>query len=224
MDIPILGELIKSSSEKAGKKIAVHLDKVLGLDQGGKGLGDEILFTNAISQLSVDESEQIRKFEAELSVKTKEEVKKLISLEVADGIRLLTCLRVFVAYLLRDTAKQMKEINKAGKDKTVEEAYLKFDYSATTSFIKCLLSVSTTDEKIKFLYNRSIFSTIEKEKKPSPAAEFFASAKEKATKVAGEAAEAVKKSAKKNADDINFGEKAKSFRARAEEYYNNSKK
>ncbi|MEI8175078.1 MAG: hypothetical protein WCG28_03965 [bacterium] len=229
------GEIVKkiftSLGEKVGekviKKVENQLNKFFSLDESGKGLGDEILFTSAVCQLSDDEAEKISLFEDEVSKKTKEEIKSLTGLEV-DGIRLLTALRVFVAFVLKDAARQVKVTDKTDVKKPLEESYLKFDYTITSKFFRCLLSKNTTDERIKFLYNRSVFSTVTI-KKQSEAEEFFSEAKDTAKKatetVIGTTIEIAKKiaeSAKTNSADIDIGGKAKSFRERAQDYYNSA--
>ncbi|PIR73807.1 MAG: hypothetical protein COU40_00540 [Candidatus Moranbacteria bacterium CG10_big_fil_rev_8_21_14_0_10_35_21] len=158
--LPILGDVFKKIgtviAEKgvdlAGEKISQKLG--LDVDNSGKGLADEIIFTEVSlsDKLKPNEKQAIEKFEDYLAKFPEQGAEKLVAFHV------------FVAKGADENSKKAKNINKDAKN-SLETAYEIRNINWGVSFLKELLAKTSNKKKIKFLENRGVFSTVSKPSK-----------------------------------------------------------
>lgn len=129
----------------------------MGVDESGKTLEEELLTIDLINFLQ-DVGLQVDEFISRLR-------------ETERGEEKVIAFRVFLASGIKKGSRQIKEFipNPAGgKAKPTEQIYTLLDIKWGEELIKRLLAKPTFGERVKFLEDQGVFSTMKKKREPSP--------------------------------------------------------
>lgn len=172
----LAGKVITNQKVKdfVGKKAEELFGQV---DESGKTLEEELLTIDLINFLA-QVGPEVDSFIAELRKQERGEEKVI-------------AFRVFLASGIKKGSRQRKDfvLNPDGKGKPSEESYTLLDVKWGESFIKRLLAKKTFEERVLFLEDQGVFSTMKKVAQPHPAVK---KATDFLKKTAGDAFEATK--------------------------------